>query len=169
MESLRDPWHDGCDAIRAQLRKRLEKARNGGRPWARKARQSLDHGPLQHGDILVVAWHHNMAPLGYGPATRMRGEELSFPDASHLLQHLSPMEISALLCWPSAPQAPRNETSLCYVWLQRASRNGGLPANPSTRSFNESTRQNSSTRGTSNRRLTVAEWRFHQALILAVQ
>jgi hypothetical protein len=55
-----------CD--QGQLRKRLEKARNGGRPWARKARQSLDHGPCN--TAISSSLHATSAPQHGAPRIR---------------------------------------------------------------------------------------------------
>lgn len=55
-----------CD--QGQLRRRLEKARNGGRPWARKARQSLDHGPCN--TAISSSLHGTSAPQHGAPRIR---------------------------------------------------------------------------------------------------
>lgn len=158
-----------CD--QGQLRRRLEKARNGGRPWARKARQSLDHGPCN--TAISSSLQGTSAPQHGAPRIRpsnqKAGEDCPSQTPANLLQHLSPMEISHFFVGPLRHK-PLETKHLSVMFGSL----GGLkerwpPSQPFYSTFNESTRQNSSTRGTWNRRLTVAEWRFHQALILAVQ
>jgi hypothetical protein len=81
-----------------------------------------------NGDILVDAWHHGSttAPR-IPPSNSFRGEECPVPvlyavDASHhFLRHAPSNELFGLLCSPSAPQAPRDATSLLYLWLKGAS------------------------------------------------
>ncbi len=94
---------------------------------------SLDDGPCKTAiSSSLHAPRHGAPRIRPSNATRIRGEECPFqtpplPSAASLSNGHIP-----LLGWPSAHKPVETKHFLRYVWLRRASRNGGLPANPST-------------------------------------